>query len=704
MNIKSKYNPQNHLTFTEAFNKIERKTTDKFEQNLDSYIKDADSTLDNIYVYNTLFNPIYTLKYLHNKKFIKTFMNKKKNQNVNSHTSLNEVKKDKINNIKKSKLKPNSRNRTLNFLGKFNSYDAIRNANKNKNKNVSNQINNIINKNNDNINMDNKTSENNSKEKSVKFNCNTINNFNRNINSNKIPNIKLDKAKIPSNTKFNNIKNSINDINMDKNNNEFITIQINKDDSPKESSKEDEKILKALHRNKFHLLKFQKKKFIKEMKKEKAIKIIDEDIESKENSLFQNEEKNQLKPDLLNNNSDNNKNTNNIMRFSKTEKNLFNNKIDNKIKQMILSNTLNIKNENENKNKNKTEQKSLEKKIINKNNSETKIKNIENYKNDSNIHNNSNISNSNIKEKDENENSLNNNKKKEDNLKSSSYNKKLSSNKSMNNIKKLAKINYSIYLDCVKNIKQNQNFPDILKYVGKQRLFQYKINNLKNKIKSEEDILYPNKQLLKNQDKEVYFHKQELMKRTEKENLYNNFKKQLSERYIHKNLTIDAISKISTKLAFYGRRYFIKNYNYDFIGDKDFLFKNEMLLNMGQKHHNKERYYKVKDSCENVIYNINKLAKNKMRIMKRLNDDKEKYNNKKNGYFFVTDDADKNKNKHKHKDLDTKTMPLSRNENENNYTNNYSYDEFTNKNTKEINEILLPKVAFIKHGMSFDEF
>ena len=78
MNIKQKYNIQNYLTFTEAFNKIERKTTDKFEQNLDSYIKDADSTLDNIFVYNTLFNPIYTLKFLNNKKFIKAFTIKKK--------------------------------------------------------------------------------------------------------------------------------------------------------------------------------------------------------------------------------------------------------------------------------------------------------------------------------------------------------------------------------------------------------------------------------------------------------------------------------------------------------------------------------------------------------------------------------------------------------------------------------------------------
>ena len=700
MNIKPKNNLQNHLTFTEAFNKIERKATDKFEHNLYSYIKDANSTLDNIYVYNTLFNPFYTLKFLNNKKFTKTFINKKKSQIFNSHALLNEVKKDKNNNIKKGNLKSHSRNRTLNYLGKFNSYDAIMNVTKNKN------MSNLLNKINNN---------NNSNEKHVKFSYNTINNFSRKSISNQIDNIKLDKEKNNSNKNLDDIKNIINDINIDDINSKISTIQINRNDPPDAGSKEDEKLLKALHRNKFHLLKYHKKKFIKEMKKEKKIKIIDEDIESKENSLFQKEEQKQIKPDLMKIISDNKKNNN--MRLNKTEKNLLNNKIDNQAKPKKLNKTLNTKNENENDNK--KEQKSLDKNIIDVNNSEKAMKNIENNDNQPNNNANPNNLNSNIKKDDENEDSSNNkkeddndndneneddisnNKKKEDNLKSSSSNnKKIVQNKSGNNFKKLAKINYSIYLDCIKNIKQNQNFPNILKYVDKQRLSQYKINNLKSKIKSEEDILYPNKQLLKNQDKEVNFHKQELMKRTEKENLYNNFKKQLSERYIHKNLTIDAISKISNKLAFYGRRYFIKNYNYDFIGDKDFLFQNEMLLNLGHKHHKKERYYKVKNSCENVIYNINKLAKNKMRIMKRLNDDREKYNDKKNGYFFITDDAGKNKDK----DLIKKTMTISRNENENNYTNNYSYEEFMNKNSKEINEILLPKVNFTKNGMSFDEF
>jgi len=237
-----------------------------------------------------------------------------------------------------------------------------------------------------------------------------------------------------------------------------------------------------------------------------------------------------------------------------------------------------------------------------------------------------------------------------------------------------------------------------LKYVSKKRLSQYKIKNLKNKIKSEEEILYPNKQLLKNQDKEINFHKKELLKRTEKENLYNNFKKQISERFIHKNLTIDAISKVSTKLAFYGRKYFIKNYNYDFIGDRDFLFKDEIMINSGMKQHKKRRYYKVKNSCQKVIDDIDKLAKNKIKIIKRLNDDEEKYKNKKNGYFFYFEDNDKNIDK----DLIKKRLHLSRNENGKNYSNNFSYDEFANKSSKK--EFLLPKVAFIKHGMSFDEF
>jgi hypothetical protein len=335
-------------------------------------------------------------------------------------------------------------------------------------------------------------------------------------------------------------------------------------------------------------------------------------------------------------------------------------------------------------------------KIINK--SEKNIKKKEKNKINFNKNDNSNDINSNVKKDDENESFVKNNEKKENNLKALLNEKKLNINNSSKNMKKLEKIYYNIYLNCIKNIKQNQNFPNILKYVNKKRLSQYKIKNLKNKIKSEEEILYPNKQLLRNQDKEINFHKKELIKRTEKENLYNNFKKQISERFIHKNLTIDAISKVSTKLAFYGRKYFIKNYNYDFMGDRDFLFKNEIKANTGMNQHKKKRYYKVKNSCEKVIDDVDKLVKNKKKIMKRLDDDEEKYNDRKNGYFFDIEDHDKNIDKN----LIKKRLHLLRNKDRKNYSNNYSYDESVNKNNKK--EFLLPKVAFFKHGMSFDEF
>ena len=676
MNIKPKNTIKNRFTLTEAFNRIERKTSDKIDQNLDSYIKDADSTLDNIYVYNTLFNPLFTLKYLNNKKFTKTFTNKKKIQNLYSHKSLKQ-----FNNIKKGSLKANERNKTF---FKFDSWGPLKNENKTRN-----------------ISKKNNSKNDYGNEKHVTFNFNTVYNFNKGNESNKISQkLLLADTRNNSNKQYNDIMNNIKDINRDNNKEKFMTIQINKNDDPKISSKEYGKILKELHKNKVNLLKFQKKKFIKEMKKEKKIKKIDEDIKSKENSLFQNnlEEKFDNYGKIMNNNltnyyfnamiiSDNYKN--NLSKFNKTEKNLTSIKSGHiKPKALTSNSTLNIQR------KNKIGQKSLGK-IINK--SEKNIKKIKRKKSHSHKNDNSNNINFNIKKDDKNESFVNNNEKKENNLKAFTSDKKLNINASSKNMKKLEKIYYNIYLNCIKNIKQNQNFPEILKYVNKKRLSQYKIKNLKNKIKSEEEILFPNKQLLRNQDKEIKFHKKELMKRTEKENLYNNFKKQISERFIHKNLTIDAISKVSTKLAFYGRKYFIKNFNYDFMGDRDFLFKNEIMPNFGLKKHKKWRYYKVKNSCQKVIDDVGKLEKNKIKIMKRLNDDEEKYNDKKNGYFF-----DFEENRDIDKDLIKKRIHLTRNDNGKNYSNNFSYDESMNKNNE--NKLFLPKVAFIKHGMSFDEF
>ena len=675
MNIKAKNNLQNRLTLTDAFNRIEGKTSDKIDPNLHSYIKEADSALDDIYVYNTFFNPIFTLKYLNNKKFTKTFRNKKKILNFYSHKSLKQ-----FNNIKKSNLKINERNKTF---FKLNSYDTMESGNKSKS--ISKTINN------------NKNDYGN--EKHVKFNFNTLNDFNKKRESNQISQkIILDSIQNNSNKQYNDIKSNINDINKDKNNDKFATILVTKNDDPKISPKEFGKILKELYKNKVNLLKFQKNKFIKEMKKERKIKKIDEVINSKENSLFQNilENKSENNRKIFNNNltnyyfnamkiDDNYKN--NLSKFNKNEKNLSNiKKAHNKAKIMTSNSTLNIQR------KNNIGQKPLGK-IINKSekNINKKEKNISNF----NKNNNWNDINSNVKKDDENESVVKNNEKKENNL---TNDKKININNSSKNMKKLEKIYYNIYLNCIKNIKQNQNFPNILKFVNKKRLSQYKIKNLKNKIKLEEEILYPNKHLMRNQDKEINFHKKELIKRTEKENLYNNFKKQISERFIHKNLTIDAISKVSTKLAFYGRKYFIKNYNYDFMGDRDFLFKNEIKTNPGMNQHKKKRYYKVKNSCEKVIDDVDKLVKNKKKIMKRLDDDEEKYNDRKNGYFFDIEDHDKNIDKN----LIKKRLHLLRNKDRKNYSNNYSYDESVNKNNKK--EFLLPKVAFFKHGMSFDEF
>lgn len=69
------------MVFTEAVNLIEQKIYNKNEPTLDSYIKNADNTLDNIYIYNQLFNPDYSLRLLYNRSFRKFNIKKKKRAN-----------------------------------------------------------------------------------------------------------------------------------------------------------------------------------------------------------------------------------------------------------------------------------------------------------------------------------------------------------------------------------------------------------------------------------------------------------------------------------------------------------------------------------------------------------------------------------------------------------------------------------------------
>ena len=287
---------------------------------------------------------------------------------------------------------------------------------------------------------------------------------------------------------------------------------------------------------------------------------------------------------------------------------------------------------------------------------------------------------------------FNNSNEKEANNKKSKTNEKINFNlkknwkcKSTENFNKLSNLNIKIFRNCIKNIKFDQNFSNIIKYVNKQRLSQYKINNFKDQIKSEEEILNQNKKLLKNQSKEVNFHKRELIKKEKKEKLYNLFKKQIKERFIHKNLKIDVIAKVSNKFAYFGRNYFLKNFNYNYLNDKDFLFENN--LNSEKSTKNNSKLLKVKSSCDKVLSKIEKLAKEKKEIMKRIKQDEEKYNNSKNGYYFSVDNKDI---------IKRPLFSLSRNGN--NYSDNHSYDEKTNlsklqtEKEKLINEIFLPRI------------
>ena len=628
MNPKLNLKHQGRFTFTEAFDKIERKAPNKIDENLNTYIKDANSTLDNIYFSNTLFNPLYTLKFLDNKKTAKAFSLKRKNKNNYTFNNIKSLNQYTNYEIKKRSLLTNERNKSLNYLNKFNSYGgAFMNVNKKKDLlKISNQkINKYRN------------------EKPTKYIFNTFCNFNRKDNLYNNHELVHDDLGDNSNKKFNDIINNINYLNIDVNNKEFITIQSKKRNANQKLSNysEEERILKALYKNKFSLLKFEKKKFIKERRKERKIKTIDEDIESVENSLFQNEAENQDKTcdnNMKNNNSLNNINKNVPKEINKNETNIINIKTKYNRRNPIVLNDFNKKKIiNQKKSMfNKTNDIKTEKIIIDKSDN---VNNIKNY-------NNKEILDKSNKKEEINFNEL---------LNSISTNK----NNSEKKAKQLAKLNFNIYLNCIKNIEKNQNFPDILNYVDKQRFSQYKINDIENKLKTDGDmLLYKNRNLLRNQDKEINFHKKELMKTSEKENLYNNFKKQIRERYIHTNLTIDAISKISTKLAFFGRQYFMKNSNYNFNGDKDFLFQKEMLTSLGKKVHKKGRYYKVKNSCDKVISNIDHLEKHKNKIMKRLDGYEEKYSDIKNEDFLTIDNNRKSKNKK----LIKKRINWSRNE------------------------------------------
>ena len=556
MNSKQKKEPDNSLVFTQVFNSIEEKICDKNEETIESYIKNADKTLDKIYISNQLFNPDFTLKLLYKKKLENKQKNnpKRKTFNINSISSLNDyfnINKSIKKMIKVKKMKHNNNERNKDKTIFIQKLKILNNNNRNKDilKKEFNTINHYTTKNGDPI-----------KIKGININENTTKN-NRFFYT-------------PYTKKIKNI-----------NNNDY-NIKINK---------EEEKIINALKLNKLNLLKFHKNKFINEMKREKKLNEIEKQIENKTNTLFYQKE------------------------------------------------------ENQNKNNN--------------NNLENNVKSIN----------------------DEEINSEN------------SKNKKSDKSKSSENFGKLANLNYTIYRNCIKNINFDQNFPDIIKSINKQRLSQFQINNMINRIKNEEDKLPKSKRLLNNQDKEINYHKKELVKREEKEKLYNIFKNEIKERFIHKNLKIDFVSKVSTKLAFFGRQYFFKNYSNKHSKEKDILFQSDIHNYENLK--KKKRLKQIKASCNEVISNIKKMEKEKNRVIKRIEKDEEKYNNTKNGYYFSVE----NKNI-----INKPIFNISRNTLNN--SDNFTYDDkFKNKlkndkDNKNRNGIRLPKIDFVMEGLSFDQF
>ena len=265
MNSKQKKEPDNSLVFTQVFNSIEEKICDKNEETIESYIKNADKTLDKIYISNQLFNPDFTLKLLYKKKLENKQKNnpKRKTFNINSISSLNDyfnINKSIKKMIKVKKMKHNNNERNKDKTIFIQKLKILNNNNRNKDilKKEFNTINHYTTKNGDPI-----------KIKGININENTTKN-NRFFYT-------------PYTKKIKNI-----------NNNDY-NIKINK---------EEEKIINALKLNKLNLLKFHKNKFINEMKREKKLNEIEKQIENKTNTLFYQKEENQNKNN--NNNLENN--------------------------------------------------------------------------------------------------------------------------------------------------------------------------------------------------------------------------------------------------------------------------------------------------------------------------------------------------------------------------------------------------------------
>ena len=114
--------------------------------------------------------------------------------------------------------------------------------------------------------------------------------------------------------------------------------------------------------------------------------------------------------------------------------------------------------------------------------------------------------------------------------------------------------------------------------------------------------------------------------------------------------------------------------------------------------------FKIQNSCDKVISNIEKMAKRANDILKRIEADEEKYNKNENGYFFSVDNKDIIKNHIFEKSKKKKLKKFENNNNDEKLKNNNKENNNFIPDKSKINEILLPKLNFIMNGLSFDQF
>ena len=151
-------------------------------------------------------------------------------------------------------------------------------------------------------------------------------------------------------------------------------------------------------------------------------------------------------------------------------------------------------------------------------------------------------------------------------------------------------------------------------------------------------------------------------------------------------------------MAYLGRKYFIKNFQDNYLNEKEIIFQNYCPSSENPK---KIKLNKIQKSCDKVISNIERMEKRKNKIMKRIKISQEKYNNNENGYYFSVENKDIIKKPIV--EFSKKVKKYSENDSdEEEKTNNISNNNL--KNNKKINEILLPKINFIMNGLSFDKF